>query len=82
VTIILIGTIVTLMFIFISPSKYGSDFWAGILSGALTTTPGYSAAQGKFSRYIRKSCAPYQQGFPLRWQQRNRRLLAGASVDK
>ncbi len=45
VTIILIGTIVTLMFIFISPSKYGSDFWAGILSGALTTTPGYSAAQ-------------------------------------
>ncbi len=45
VTIILIGTIVTLMFIFISPSKYGSDFWSGILSGALTTTPGYSAAQ-------------------------------------
>lgn len=43
VVIILIGTLVAVIFSLVSP--YGSDFWAGILSGALTTTPGYSAAQ-------------------------------------
>ena len=43
VTVILIGTAVAVVCTLISP--YGSDFWAGILSGSLTTTPGYSAAQ-------------------------------------
>ncbi len=43
VLIILIGTAVAVVFTLISP--YGADFWAGILSGALTSTPGYSAAQ-------------------------------------
>lgn len=43
VSVILIGTAVTVVFVLISP--YGSDFWAGVLSGSLTTTPGYSAAQ-------------------------------------
>lgn len=43
VSVILIGTAVTVVCVLISP--YGSDFWAGILSGSLTTTPGYSAAQ-------------------------------------
>lgn len=44
-SIILIGVLVTVLFIVISPSNYGSDFWSGVLSGSLTTTPGYSAAQ-------------------------------------
>ena len=43
VVIILIGTALAVIFTVISP--YGADFWAGILSGSLTTTPGYSAAQ-------------------------------------
>ena len=43
VVIILIGTAVAVAFTLASP--YGSDFWAGVLSGSLTTTPGYSAAQ-------------------------------------
>jgi len=43
ISIIVIGTAVAVLFIFISP--YGSDFWSGVLSGALTSTPGYSAAQ-------------------------------------
>ncbi len=43
VVVILIGTALAVLFTLISP--YGSDFWAGILSGSLTTTPGYSAAQ-------------------------------------
>ncbi|MBE5750222.1 MAG: permease [Clostridiales bacterium] len=43
ISIILIGTLVAVIFTLVSP--YGADFWAGILSGALTSTPGYSAAQ-------------------------------------
>ncbi len=42
ISIILVGTVVAVLFIFLSP--YGSDFWSGVLSGALTSTPGYSAA--------------------------------------
>ena len=42
VIIILSGTLVAVILSFVSP--YGSDFWSGILSGALTSTPGYSAA--------------------------------------
>lgn len=45
VSIILIGTAVTIVFILISPERFSADFWAGVLSGSLTTTPGYSAAQ-------------------------------------
>ena len=45
VSIILIGTAVTVIFVLISPERFGADFWAGVLSGSLTTTPGYSAAQ-------------------------------------
>lgn len=40
--LILTGVGTSLLFCFLSP--YGSDFWSGILSGALTSTPGYSAA--------------------------------------
>lgn len=42
VVIILSGTLISVILSFVSP--YGSDFWSGILSGALTSTPGYSAA--------------------------------------
>ena len=41
--IILSSTAVALLFSI--ATEYGSGFWAGILSGALTTTPGFSAAQ-------------------------------------
>ena len=44
VLIILAGTATAVVCALISPAKYGSDFWAGVLSGALTSTPGYSAA--------------------------------------
>ena len=43
VSIIVIGTVVTVLFAIISGK--GADFWSGVLSGALTSTPGYSAAQ-------------------------------------
>lgn len=40
--IILSGTLVAVLFTLLT--DYGSEFWAGILSGALTSTPGFSAA--------------------------------------
>ena len=43
IVVIAIGTAVAVVFTIVSP--YKADFWAGILSGSLTTTPGYSAAQ-------------------------------------
>ena len=42
IIIILSGTAIAVILSLTSP--YGSDFWSGILSGALTSTPGYSAA--------------------------------------
>ncbi len=42
--IILSSSLVSVLFAVLF-SSYGSGFWAGILSGALTTTPGFSAAQ-------------------------------------
>lgn len=42
IVIILVGAAVAVVCTLVSP--YGSDFWSGILSGALTSTPGYSAA--------------------------------------
>lgn len=42
--LILSSTLVAVIFSLVFKS-YGSGFWAGILSGALTTTPGFSAAQ-------------------------------------
>lgn len=42
--LILSSTVVCLVFCLIFDS-YGAGFWTGILSGALTTTPGFSAAQ-------------------------------------
>ncbi len=43
VVIILIGAGIAILLAAFSP--YKADFWTGILSGALTSTPGYSAAQ-------------------------------------
>ena len=42
--IILAASLVCVLFALIL-GDYGSSFWTGILSGALTTTPGFSAAQ-------------------------------------
>ena len=47
VVVILTGTAVAVAFTFMSPNTedFGPEFWSGILSGALTTTPGFSAAK-------------------------------------
>ncbi len=43
VVIILSGTVVAVICTLLTP-EYGPEFWAGVLSGALTSTPGFSAA--------------------------------------
>ena len=42
VIIILSGTVVAVLFTALT--DYGPEFWSGVLSGALTSTPGFSAA--------------------------------------
>ena len=44
VIIILTGTLVAVICALITPD-YGPEYWAGVLSGALTSTPGFSAAK-------------------------------------
>ena len=43
IIIILSGTIVTVICILCT--DYGAEYWSGVLSGALTSTPGFSAAK-------------------------------------
>ena len=43
VIIILSGTLVAVICTLLTPD-YGPEFWSGVLSGALTSTPGFSAA--------------------------------------
>ena len=44
VVIILTGTLVAVLCSLITP-QYGPEYWSGVLSGALTSTPGFSAAK-------------------------------------
>ncbi len=44
VVVIVSGTAVAVVCTLLTP-QYGPEFWAGILSGALTSTPGFSAAK-------------------------------------
>ncbi len=44
VVIILSGTLVAVICTLLTP-EYGPEFWSGVISGALTSTPGFSAAK-------------------------------------
>ncbi len=44
IVIILSGTLVAVVCALLTP-KYGAEYWSGVLSGALTSTPGFSAAK-------------------------------------
>ena len=43
--IIFAGTLVAVVCTLVTPKEWGPEYWAGVLSGALTSTPGFSAAQ-------------------------------------
>ncbi len=64
--IILSSTLVAV--IFTLATGYSSEFWAGILSGALTTTPGFSAAQeaaGKGSEFYNQISLGHAIAYPF-----------------
>ncbi len=44
IVIILTGTLVAVICTLLTP-QYGPEYWSGVLSGALTSTPGFSAAK-------------------------------------
>ena len=44
IVIILTGTLVAVVCTLLTP-EYGPEYWSGVLSGALTSTPGFSAAK-------------------------------------
>ena len=51
--IIVIGTLVTVFCILLT--DYGPEFWSGVLSGALTSTPGFSAAKDAVAGAVNQS---------------------------
>ena len=64
--IILSATLVAVLFTL--ATGYSSEFWAGILSGALTTTPGFSAAQeaaGKGSEFYNQISLGHAIAYPF-----------------
>ncbi len=50
--IILSGAVVAVIFTLLTPEEWGAEYWAGILSGALTSTPGFSAAVDAASKNL------------------------------
>ena len=72
-TYIVVGAVIILSstavaVIFTLATGYSSEFWAGILSGALTTTPGFSAAQeaaGKGSEFYNQISLGHAIAYPF-----------------
>lgn len=61
--IILSGTLVAVLFTLIT--DYGSEYWAGILSGALTSTPGFSAAQDAATQNLTRITLGHAIAYPF-----------------
>lgn len=61
--IILAGTLVAVLCIFLT--DYGSEYWAGILSGALTSTPGFSAAQDAATENLARITLGHAIAYPF-----------------
>ncbi|MBO5411551.1 MAG: permease [Clostridia bacterium] len=61
--IILAGTLVAVICIFLT--DYGSEYWAGILSGALTSTPGFSAAQDAATENLARITLGHAIAYPF-----------------
>ena len=61
--IILSGTLVAVVFTLVT--DYGSEYWAGILSGALTSTPGFSAAQDAAMKNLQRITLGHAVAYPF-----------------
>lgn len=63
VVIILSGTLVAVLCTLLT--DYGSEYWAGILSGALTSTPGFSAAQDAATENLARITLGHAIAYPF-----------------
>ncbi len=61
--IILAGTLVAVLCTLMT--DYGSEYWAGILSGALTSTPGFSAAQDAATENLARITLGHAIAYPF-----------------
>ena len=61
--IILSGTLVAVLCTLLT--DYGSEYWAGILSGALTSTPGFSAAQDAATENLARITLGHAIAYPF-----------------
>lgn len=62
--IILSGTLVAVLCTLLTP-EYGPEYWAGILSGALTSTPGFSAAQDAATENLARITLGHAIAYPF-----------------
>lgn len=63
VIIILTGTLVAVICTLLT--DYGSEYWAGILSGALTSTPGFSAAKDAATENLARITLGHAVAYPF-----------------
>jgi len=61
--IILAGTLVAVICTLLT--EYGPEYWAGILSGALTSTPGFSAAQDAATENLARITLGHAIAYPF-----------------
>lgn len=63
IVIILSGTLVAVLCVLLT--DYGSEYWAGVLSGALTSTPGFSAAVDAATENIARITLGHAIAYPF-----------------
>lgn len=63
IVIILSGTIIAVICTLLT--DYGSEYWAGVLSGALTSTPGFSAAQDAATENLTRITLGHAIAYPF-----------------
>lgn len=63
IAIILAGTLVAVIFTIVT--DYGSEYWVGILSGALTSTPGFSAAKDAATENLARITLGHAIAYPF-----------------
>ncbi|MBE5731929.1 MAG: hypothetical protein E7353_02735 [Clostridiales bacterium] len=64
VIVIISGTAVAVVCTLLTPD-YGPEYWAGILSGALTSTPGFSAAQDAATENVARITLGHAIAYPF-----------------
>lgn len=64
IVIIVTGALVAVLCTLMTP-EYGAEYWVGILSGALTSTPGFSAAQDAATENLARITLGHAIAYPF-----------------